>query len=114
VICPSYPRAAARLEIGCKSAAGSVEFHETPIQLRPTKKAGAAQFDLALQDSSRYAGPCVSSSCSNWSDGCQLGRRIALLGHEDGEACAIAENCRWFAENGASACNTCKMITYSM
>lgn len=114
MMCPSYPSAAARLELGRKSTSGFVEFYETPVELLPTKKAGAAQFDPVHHDSSRYAGPCVSTACSNWSDGCQLGRQIAQSGQGEGEKCAIAVTCRWFVENGASACNACRTFTYSM
>ena len=114
MICPSYPKTAALLELGHKSAAGSVEFYETPVELLPIKKAGAAQFDPVHRDSRRYAGPCVSKACSNWSDGCQLGRQIAQSGQGEGEECSIAASCRWFVENGAFACDTCKTITYSM
>lgn len=108
MLCPSYPRDAARLEIGRRGDDGAVRFHTRPVAVRPLASVRVAQHGPA--DSGRYAGPCVATGCINWAGECRLGVRMA--DGSAGEPCAIAKECRWFAENGRAACGACQQVVY--
>jgi len=114
VICPSYPKSSARLELGRQGPDGFVTFHETPVVLAPSARTRYAQYELHVNDTGRYAGPCVSAECVNWDDGCLLGRHLASAASRPSTPCSIADRCRWFNENGAAACSTCQVVTYRL
>jgi len=112
VICPSYPKSSARLELGRKHPDGFVRFHETPVVLEPSTHTREAQYELHAGDTGRYAGPCVTARCINWDIGCRLGRQLASVSSGLASPCSVADTCRWFNENGAAACSTCQLVTY--
>lgn len=108
MLCPSYPRDAARLEIGRRGADGAVRFHTRPVAVRPLASVRVAQH--GEPDAGRYAGPCVTTGCVNWVGECRLG--VQMADGSSGEPCAIADECRWFAENGRAACGGCGQVVY--
>ncbi|MDU8927223.1 hypothetical protein RXV86_07490 [Alisedimentitalea sp. MJ-SS2] len=62
----------------------------------------------------RFAAPCVESKCKHF-DGskCQLAVRIAagLAPTVDKlPPCAIRKTCRWYVQEGASACGRCPQV----
>ena len=69
---------------------------------------------LALR--ARFAGRCITSGCTHWTGtGCRLGQVVAEVGTEiNGQLppCSIRKTCRWFIENGASACSPCQHLRY--
>jgi hypothetical protein len=62
----------------------------------------------------RVRAKCVEGGCVHFADHrCTLGERIAALPHEGASKlppCAIRATCRWFAEQGKSACLRCPEI----
>lgn len=72
-----------------------------------------------LEQRFRFASPCITSGCANWSGGhCMvpdIARKLALVqAAETGElpACSIRSSCRWYMQEGARACRLCpKIIT---
>ena len=71
--------------------------------------------------STRTHGPCVKTRCHYWEESCQLGAKIAeiselceLTATVDTSKCPIRATCRWFAENGQSACIGCTHADYQM
>jgi len=112
MICPSYPPAAAELEIGFRHSDESVQFHSVPVAITPTTRVNVARYELNNQASGRYAGKCVTSECANWADGCRLGRRLAHEITDSAEPCSIAGSCRWFNENGPVVCGACASVIY--
>ena len=111
MLCPSYPQQAATLEIGVRDADGTIRFHATPIALSP--QVGARRAEARAADSqARFAGPCATTACTYWGNGCRLGRFVADGAPRDGQPCAISERCRWFAENGSAACQRCDQVVY--
>lgn len=80
--------------------------------------AGSMGDDLAasVQVRLRVAGLCTRVACDSWTaSGCRWGRAVATVGRsrsEVSESCPIIENCRWFAENGESACRACASLAY--
>lgn len=63
----------------------------------------------------RFTAGCAQSGCGQWSQGgCRLGRDIAAKLKpvvDTAPACTIRATCRWFAENGVSACLRCPQVT---
>lgn len=63
----------------------------------------------------RFTAQCAQSKCGQWNrGGCRLGRDIAARLQpvvDTAPACAIRSTCRWFAENGVSACVRCPQVT---
>lgn len=69
----------------------------------------------------RFAGPCVEESCAQWT-GSRCGVIDMVLDavetldqappREDGELprCAIRSSCRWFAQEGTTACAACPFV----
>ena len=62
----------------------------------------------------RPAGLCAQKKCLHWSNGCTLGSAVAVVGRAvrklsgtTGQTCDLAEQCRWFAENGIDSCLLC-------
>lgn len=94
-----------RPEVAYLEATVSVE----PKFLEPVTKAG-----LPATAVLRVAAPCVGSVCSHF-DGrdCKLARKVVehFLPAVDRLAfCAIRTSCRWFAQEGKSACQRCAGI----
>lgn len=86
------------------------ELPKVPIGLM-CSPVGAREFPFA-----RFTAKCVTSRCIHWSvNHCHLGHVISDLEIDQIEAleeCPIRINCRWFAENGSSACRSCPWIGY--
>ena len=111
MLCPSYPQQAATLEIGARDADGTVRFHATPIALSPQVRARRAEA-RAADSQVRFAGPCATTACTYWGDGCRLGHLVAEAASGEGRPCPISDRCRWFAENGPAACDRCDQVVY--
>ncbi|URN18446.1 MULTISPECIES: hypothetical protein [Streptomyces] len=68
----------------------------------------------------RFAGACVRESCEHWSDRrCGLVGRLADAARQRGigpaaepPRCAVRAECRWFAQEGRSACSVCPVVVY--
>jgi len=65
----------------------------------------------------RFAGNCITVSCLHWNDGCELGKSVARSATQlrltNKPRCSIRSSCRWFAENGRTACGGCALVRYS-
>jgi hypothetical protein len=67
----------------------------------------------------RFAQPCVEGRCAHWT-GSQCGVIQNVLDSSEGRAaadearplprCSIRPRCRWFAEQGRSACMACPLV----
>ena len=64
----------------------------------------------------RVASPCVQGACQHFDGGehiCRLGRKTAALAPivvERLPRCAIRPSCRWWAQEGVSACRRCPQV----
>ena len=61
----------------------------------------------------RFAAPCVTARCARWDGRCQVGARLAVLADDapaELPACGIRARCRWWAEQGATACRLCPLV----
>ena len=62
----------------------------------------------------RFAAPCAESGCQHFSgEDCRLAQKIAAdvpTGFQKLPACKIRGSCRWWAEQGRSACFRCPLV----
>lgn len=78
-----------------------------------------AQEGRELEQRFRFASPCITKGCANWSgEHCMvldIARKLAQVQPENtGQlpACSIRPTCRWYMQEGARACHLCpKIIT---
>ncbi|MGC4894642.1 hypothetical protein [Micromonospora sp. DT31] len=116
-MCPSTPASNATVFLGMITPAGRVAY-VTPAVPAEVALAGFGDGDGPVEARVRLAGPCVTSSCGFWTGShCGLGARMAASYAEAAppveEAlpkCAIRRTCRWFAEQGPSACPACAYV----
>ncbi|MFI8804144.1 hypothetical protein [Micromonospora chalcea] len=116
-MCPSTPVSNATVFLGMITPAGRVAY-VTPAVPAEVALAGLGDSDEPVEARVRLAGPCVTSSCGFWTGShCGLGTRMAASYAETAppaeEAlpkCAIRRTCRWFAEQGPSACPACAHV----
>jgi hypothetical protein len=62
----------------------------------------------------RFAAPCLCTGCSHFADSnCRLAAKVVHMlpeVHKRLPECDIRSRCRWFAQEGASACLRCPQI----
>lgn len=90
----------------------------TPCTCPSHDGAGATQQVEVRGHEIRPAGPCVTSRCGHFNNGCTLGMalsaagaRVVSKGREQRGPCGISGTCRWYLENGLDACQLCDMVT---
>lgn len=104
LVCPSQSETQATIAVQPHATAGG------EIDLR------RSEVDRSTSADVRLMGHCRSTMCAYWNDACQLGILVAgssPLGQQVLE-CDVRENCRWYLENGRTACANCSAITYLM
>lgn len=116
LLCPSAPPAKHSIVLGVVRPDGSVAYLRDrlpvdPALLTPTPDGRAPEQRL------RFASPCQSAGCRQWVDGrCSVPERfssvVAQEGHERRELprCSIRADCRWFHQEGPSACRICPLV----
>jgi hypothetical protein len=113
-LCPSAPISApgarvfgvqVRAEDGARRVAYLSETH--PVTEKVLRLAGNADPQEVL----RASAPCIKSPCPHWSgSGCRLATRVATMLPLSVSAlpqCAIRPACRWWKQEGPSACLRC-------
>jgi len=111
--CPSYPADSGGTTLANRTADGGLQFIKDPPSHAPCDAAGPV----------RLSGPCITTGCGYWREGCQLGAILARAACSGGRAqiptpsvssCPIRATCRWVAENGLAACVACASVDYYM
>jgi hypothetical protein len=105
----------ARAIIGiCRPSNSKVQFLTEELPVPTTLPFVIRPDSLVLR--ARFVGRCVTERCQHWSGvRCRLGQAVAATETKEKNllpTCAIREKCRWFHENGASACNPCQHLRY--
>jgi hypothetical protein len=88
----------------------TVTFLETSIDFPDTLR--ASMTDEEIEARIRMAGRCVKGACPHWIGSCALGHVVAEVGVNipTKQQCTISKDCRWYLENGSSACGPCSGI----
>lgn len=107
LLCPSAEDRNGTIELGIGEPLQRLAFS------RVRKPRDTRATDLSTM---RLAGPCITSDCMNWNDGCNLGKTLAetavRLRLNARPHCPIRRDCRWFAENGRAACGACALVRF--
>jgi hypothetical protein len=118
LLCPSaHPdMAGARVfaVVGGTADAPRADYLEHAVPLTDSVRALAQPVDPA--EVFRVASPCVQGACQHFDGGehiCRLARKTATLAPivvERLPRCAIRPTCRWWAQEGVSACRRCPQV----
>jgi hypothetical protein len=89
-----------------------VRWLERPLAVTPELLRLSAP--VAPDEVFRFAGRCVEHDCQHFHDDrCALGAKLATSITEGVQmlpTCPIRRSCRWFAEQGRTACAACSSI----
>jgi hypothetical protein len=111
--CPSYPGESDGTQFAIRSNDGTFQFLEL----------GEVAVGQIPIHSVRTFGPCLTSRCYYWAGNCQLGVKISQASMKQGptlsvndviDSCPIKGTCRWRAENGDFACQSCVHVNYEV
>ncbi len=101
--------------LGVMTASGRLAYVSSPIRI------GASFVDRVAEarpeQRFRFSGPCVESSCPNWTgDSCAVAE-VVIAEAQRGRPvtsrlpqCTIRRTCRWFAQHGGDACSVCPSV----
>jgi hypothetical protein len=97
-----------------KSSAQDVSFLRSSFPVSEGTMLALADGMLRANQMFRFAAPCEQAGCTNWSGAhCRVAERlIQILPVSSLElpACVIRPDCRWFAQEGSSACMRCSQV----
>lgn len=116
-LCPSGRARPGSLLTGIVGPSGRVASIQPAIAVTAEwiERGGSA---ADLETRFRFAEPCVRSGCAFWSDNaCRISRAVAVEGAKraDGHLpdCSIRPFCRWYRQDGPSACVACPLLRRS-
>jgi hypothetical protein len=115
--CPSSHGAPGNLLIGIVAGDGSVMAVRPPLPVDETFVDQARHASERPPEARfRFAGPCETNSCRQWTGSrCAVGDIAAAThrGPQPLQPCAIRPTCRWWAQNGAAACRGCTLVVHT-
>lgn len=123
--CPSSSCTPGNLLLGIVRPDGTLAQVRPPLELDETFVERARAGERAPETRMRFAGPCVTSQCRQWTgDRCGVADLVAdtaaglptavAAGLPAGlPPCAIRATCRWWAQRGADACRICPAVVHT-
>jgi hypothetical protein len=113
LLCPSSSVTEGTLLLGVIQSNKTVILLETPLEV-DNAFIEIAEKSGPLEKRFRFAGKCIKSNCRQWID-TKCGVVPMLMGTNDLmedelKLCSIREQCRWFYQDGAKACEICSYI----
>ena len=100
--------------LGIRGPSGELVY--TP-HMPPLDEAMAERFEAGGGTTAfRFTEPCAEERCGHWgSDGCAVAsaaaRAAPIIQREAAlPKCSIRADCRWFAQEGRSACAVCPVV----
>ena len=121
-LCPSARGEEGAILLGLVAADGRVAYlrPELPIDAQFVREARRGR---APEKRFRFAAPCVEGGCAQWT-GERCGLIDRVLTSRDGLAaaaeqpplprCAIRARCRWFGQEGRTACAVCPLVVHDV
>lgn len=114
--CPSATPKAGAVLLGVVNQHGEVGMLSQRIEI-DVNFIETAQQGRDLSHRFRFASPCATKGCANWSGHhcmvLDIARQLAHiepLDHPALPACSIRPTCRWFMQEGGEACKICPKI----
>ncbi|MGF7217837.1 hypothetical protein GGR92_004014 [Spirosoma lacussanchae] len=116
LLCPSSIAKPGAKLFGIQNASGHVEYLDEPITVDKTFVETARQ-GRAPEERFRFATNCIKTGCGHWTGeatGCGLVNKIVDGMNRNAEAtlvaCPIRDRCRWYHQQGATACASCDEV----
>jgi len=114
LLCPSARCEPGAILLGVVGPGGRVSYLRPGLEVDDAfvEKARAGR---APEKRFRFAQPCVEDGCRHWSEGRCGVAEAAVSGGEEGPgerlpACTIRPACRWYAQEGGTACRSCATV----
>jgi hypothetical protein len=116
-LCPSARAKAGATLIGVIGTDGRVAYLKTPLAV-DQDFIDEVSADGPPEEHMRFSGPCVEGKCMQWNDkrsrcGVLDGVKPVLgdrVGETSLQPCSIRAACRWFLQDGPSACRICPAV----
>ena len=120
LLCPSYVSKPGAQLFGIQNNDGKIDYLHEAIPVDRTF-VEEAKLGRAPEERFRFAGKCIQSGCHQWNDvqhqcglvGAIIERMNQPLSNAS-EHCPIRSRCRWFAQNGMSACANCNEVVRNL
>ena len=120
LLCPSSIAKPGAELFGVQDAAGHIEYLDEPIVIDKTFVDVARQ-GRAPEERFRFASNCAKNGCGHWAgEGtvCGLVGKIVDAMNRKAEAelvaCPIRDRCRWYHQQGATACASCDEVVRNL
>lgn len=119
--CPSSTCSVGHLLIGLSGPDGRIGYLNPPLEVdRDFIESASSRTNDRPEARFRFASPCVEEKCQQWT-GVSCGVISLVLqqtpprttDEKDLPACAIRPSCRWFWQEGRSACDVCPEILHT-
>ena len=118
VLCPSSKCQEGAKLIGVVKEDGHVDMLKQPLEINEEFVLSAKEGRIP-ESRFRFANTCLKGACEQW-DGCRCSVIDGILDHiskssrkietKEIRECTIRPNCRWFNQNGMSACLICPLV----
>jgi hypothetical protein len=116
--CPSSTCTPGHLLLGIVRPDGTLAQVSPPLELDETFVRRARAGERAPEARMRFAGPCVTSRCRQWTGArCGVADLVADAAptgdQERLPPCPIRATCRWWSQRGAAACRICPSVVHT-
>lgn len=114
-LCPSSTATEGALLLGLVQGDKSVALLQTPLPIDQAFIDKAKPLG-SLEKRFRFANKCIKSGCKQWTGSrCGVIQTLAeinknIVMENDLKPCLIRPRCRWFSEEGKSACTICTFV----
>jgi hypothetical protein len=120
LFCPSSVAKPGAELFGIQNKSGRIEYLDESVVVDKTFVETARQGRVP-EERFRFASNCNKNGCAHWAGevtGCGLVGKIVEVMNRKAEAtlvaCAIRDRCRWFHQQGATACANCDEIVRNL
>ncbi|NID10585.1 nitrogen fixation protein [Fibrivirga algicola] len=115
-LCPSAPLRAGSQLLGFVKQGGGISLLAEPLPVTPGFVEAATATGPA-EERFRFVNTCVEKGCAKWkAGGCSVVsgalERLQAIQEAILPSCGIRPSCRWFMQEGPSACHICPQVTY--
>jgi hypothetical protein len=115
ILCPSTPAKEGAVLLGIVDKDGTLAYIPDKMEI-DSGFIEIAEKGRALEKRFRFSNKCAGKGCQNWIQGnCIVPKVMSQLIKTEIEffslpSCSIRNDCRWYLQEGASACGICPFV----